>query len=251
MLAPVRAVSSSWSVLQLYRAGATKQSGPAQPVAAPQAVTAVQNATDSRGVLAATQASAANQTQSTTLPANTPTSVGEQAALAPTALPDPNNNKYTAAEMAIRGRMTVLEKQMELDGTKPAQEKDPAVEMKFFDELFEDKSCPTCESRKYQDGSDDMSVSFQTAQSISPEVVASVVRGHEMEHVKNEQLNAVRENREVVSQSVTLHNSICPDCGKTYVSGGTTETVTRANAEDPQVENQKPQSLAESFAATA
>ncbi len=44
-----------------------------------------------------------------------------------------------------------------------------------------------------------------------------------------EQAKAQRENRRVVSQSVTIHNDICPECGKVYVSGGTTRTVTAAN----------------------
>ena len=43
-----------------------------------------------------------------------------------------------------------------------------------------------------------------------------------------EQAKAQREGREVVSQSVSLHTAICPECGKVYVSGGTTRTTTRA-----------------------
>ena len=42
-----------------------------------------------------------------------------------------------------------------------------------------------------------------------------------------EQAKAKREGREVVSQSVTLHTDICPECGKVYISGGTTRTTTR------------------------
>ena len=59
---------------------------------------------------------------------------------------------------------------------------------------------------------------------------AAVVRGHEQEHVVREQAKAEREDRKVVSQSVTLHNSICPECGRTYVSGGTTRTTTKADS---------------------
>ena len=47
-----------------------------------------------------------------------------------------------------------------------------------------------------------------------------------MEHVVREQAKAKGDDRKVVSQSVTLHNGICPECGKVYVSGGTTRTVT-------------------------
>ena len=97
---------------------------------------------------------------------------------------------------------------------------------------MEEAECQTCENRKYQDGSDDPGVSFKTATNIAPEQVASAVRGHEQEHVTREQAKAKRENREVVSQSVTIHTSICPECGKVYVSGGTTRTTTRANNND-------------------
>lgn len=97
---------------------------------------------------------------------------------------------------------------------------------------LEEGECQTCESRKYQDGSDDMGVSFQTPTNIKPEQAASAVRGHEMEHVYREQAKADREGRKVVSQNVTMHTEICPECGKSYVSGGTTRTVTKADTDN-------------------
>ena len=99
-------------------------------------------------------------------------------------------------------------------------------------EALEAGECATCESRKYQDGSDDMGVSFQTPTNIKPEQAASAVRGHEMEHVYREQAKAGREGRKVVSQNVTMHTEICPECGKSYVSGGTTRTVTKADTDN-------------------
>ena len=96
-----------------------------------------------------------------------------------------------------------------------------------------EKECQTCKERKYQDGSDDPGVSYQTPTHISPEQAASAVRGHEMEHVVREQASAEREGRRVVSQSVSMHTAICPECGRVYVSGGTTRTTT---ASDPQPE---------------
>ena len=81
--------------------------------------------------------------------------------------------------------------------------------------------CQTCKNRKYQDGSDEM-VSFKSAAHISPQASASRVRAHEQEHVSREQAKAKREGKEVVSQSVVIHTSVCPECGKVYVSGGTT-----------------------------
>ena len=86
--------------------------------------------------------------------------------------------------------------------------------------------CSTCASRTYQDGSNDPSVSFKGATHISPEQSASAVMGHEQEHVVNEQANAKQEGREVISQSVQIFSSVCPECGKSYVSGGVTKTTT-------------------------
>lgn len=92
-----------------------------------------------------------------------------------------------------------------------------------------DGECQTCKNRKYQDVSDDSGVSYQTPTKISPGNAASAVVGHEQEHVVRNQAKAEREGREVVSQSVALHTAICPECGKAYVSGGTTRTVTKAD----------------------
>jgi hypothetical protein len=86
--------------------------------------------------------------------------------------------------------------------------------------------CQTCKSRKYQDGSNDPGVSFKTPGHIDPGSSSSVVRGHEQEHVSNERAKALSEDRKVVAQSVTLFTSTCPECGRVYVSGGVTRTVT-------------------------
>lgn len=93
--------------------------------------------------------------------------------------------------------------------------------------------CQTCKERKYQDGSDDPSVSFKTAGHIDPEDSAAVVKSHEMEHVANEQASAKSKGKEVVSQSVSLQTSVCPECGRTYVSGGTTKTTTKSETTLP------------------
>ncbi len=100
-----------------------------------------------------------------------------------------------------------------------------------------EKECQTCKERKYQDGSDDPGVSYQTPTHISPEQAASAVRGHEMEHVVREQASAEREGRRVVSQSVTMHTAICPECGRVYVSGGTTRTTTASDSQPEQPES--------------
>ena len=124
------------------------------------------------------------------------------------------------------------------DGTQ--QVENPATgESKSAQKVMEEGECQTCKERKYQDGSDDPGVSFKTPTSVAPEQAASAVRGHENEHVVREQAKAQREDRKVVSQSVTYHTSICPECGKVYVSGGTTRTVTKAdNSQQTEQQNQ-------------
>lgn len=92
--------------------------------------------------------------------------------------------------------------------------------------------CQTCKNRKYQDGSDDPGVSYKTPTSIDADMANAAVRSHEREHVGREQFQAEQEGREVVFQTVTIHNAICPECGRIYVSGGTTRTVTKGQAEE-------------------
>ena len=93
------------------------------------------------------------------------------------------------------------------------------------------EECQTCKNRKYQDGSDEM-VSFKTAQHVSPESAASAVRAHEQEHVSNAYKKAAMNDGKVVSASVSIHMAVCPECGRTYVSGGTTHTQIKYYNED-------------------
>lgn len=93
------------------------------------------------------------------------------------------------------------------------------------------EECQTCKNRKYKDGSDEM-VSFKTAQHVSPESAASAVRAHEQEHVSNAYKKAATENGKVISASVSIHMAVCPECGRTYVSGGTTQTQIKYYNED-------------------
>lgn len=95
------------------------------------------------------------------------------------------------------------------------------------------EECQTCKNRKYQDGSDEM-VSFKSAAHISPESAGAAVRAHEQEHVRNAYAKASTKNGKVLSASVTLKTSICPECGRSYVSGGTTRTqIKYYNEENP------------------
>lgn len=93
--------------------------------------------------------------------------------------------------------------------------------------------CETCKNRKYQDGSDEM-VSFKTAQHMSPESAGARVRAHEQEHVSNAYTEAAQNNGKVIRASVAIHTAICPECGRSYVSGGTTSTqIKYSNEENP------------------
>jgi len=99
--------------------------------------------------------------------------------------------------------------------------------------------CQTCENRKYQDGSNEM-VSFKSAQSISPLAAASKVRAHEMEHVSNAYSKAEQGNGKVLQASVRLKTAICPECGRSYVSGGVTDTkIKYPNEDNPYMNNLK------------
>ena len=47
------------------------------------------------------------------------------------------------------------------------------------------------------------------------------MRAHEQEHVANAYSKASLGNGKVISATVSIHMDICPECGRSYVSGGT------------------------------
>ncbi len=96
---------------------------------------------------------------------------------------------------------------------------------------FDTYECQTCKNRKYKDGSDDPGVSFKTPTRIRPERAASAIRSHELEHVSHAKAKAQREDQKILSQSVTYHTAICPECGRVYMAGGTTRTVFQSTQE--------------------
>lgn len=99
--------------------------------------------------------------------------------------------------------------------------------------------CETCKNRKYQDGSDEM-VSFKSAAHISPQASASKVRAHEQEHVNNAYSKAAKAGGKVLSATVTMKTAICPECGSSYVAGGTTATkIQYPNESNPYTKNRK------------
>lgn len=111
------------------------------------------------------------------------------------------------------------EKKLPGEAKDPRGVKDPGEE------------CQTCKNRKYKDGSDEM-VSFKTPTRISPESAAAAVRAHEQEHVSNAYAKAATNNGKVIAASVSIHTAICPECGRTYISGGTTHTQIKYYNED-------------------
>ena len=84
--------------------------------------------------------------------------------------------------------------------------------------------CETCKNRKYIDGSDEANVSFKNAAHVSPEAAGAAVRAHEGQHVSNAYSKASEKDGKVISASVRIHTAICPECGRSYVSGGVTDT---------------------------
>ncbi|MGN0386676.1 MAG: hypothetical protein ACI4EX_12445 [Lachnospiraceae bacterium] len=103
------------------------------------------------------------------------------------------------------------------------------------------EECETCKNRKYIDGSDEM-VSFKSPAHVSPEASASAVRSHEQEHVTNAYSKAATGNGRVLNASVTLKTAVCPECGRTYVAGGTTRTqIKYYNEENPYQKDLKTQ----------
>lgn len=98
--------------------------------------------------------------------------------------------------------------------------------------------CQTCKNRRYQDGSDEM-VSFKSPGTINPKETYAKIMGHEQEHVANARAEGRKENKELVSANVTLQTSICPECGRSYISGGTTKTIMRTYNDDAFSQNLK------------
>ena len=88
--------------------------------------------------------------------------------------------------------------------------------------------CETCKNRRYQDGSNDPGVSFKTPTRLSPEKAAFAIRAHEAEHVAHARVKALKEDQEIVSQSVSYRTGVCPECGRVYMAGGTTRTTFRS-----------------------
>lgn len=151
---------------------------------------------------------------------------------------EPQAKPAVQAEAAVQASQTT--------GTAPVSETKNPDEIKKPGRRSSPEECQTCKERKYQDGSNEANVSFKSAAHISPEMAASAVRAHENEHVANAYAKAEKNEGKVINASVSIHTAICPECGRTYVSGGTTNTTIQyKNEENPYQQNQKRRDAAE------
>lgn len=101
------------------------------------------------------------------------------------------------------------------------------------------EDCETCRERTYVDGSDE-NVSFKSPQHISPSAAGAAVRAHENEHVANAYSKAEQSGGKVLQASVSIHTAVCPECGRTYISGGTTHTkISYPNESNPYTKDRK------------
>lgn len=144
---------------------------------------------------------------------------------------------YPAADGAALGRKP--EETDALSGNRKTQEEEQAGKGGLRGKE-PGEECQTCKNRKYKDGSDE-NVSFKAASHISPEAAASRVRAHEGEHVANAYSKAAQKGGEVLSVSVRLETAVCPECGKNYVSGGTTSTKIRYPADSKEAQEKSAQ----------
>ncbi len=99
--------------------------------------------------------------------------------------------------------------------------------------------CQTCKSRKYMDVSNEPNVSFQSPTYISPEASFAAVSAHEQQHVSNAVASGNQPGNQLVFSSVSLKMSVCPECGKPYIAGGTTRTQIKYNESNPYESSRK------------
>lgn len=99
--------------------------------------------------------------------------------------------------------------------------------------------CETCKNRKYMDGSNE-NVSFKTPGHIAPGESYGKVMAHEQEHVANAiAKTSSSKDANLVSVSVSLKMGVCPECGRTYVAGGTTSSLISYEESNPYEKNRK------------
>lgn len=93
--------------------------------------------------------------------------------------------------------------------------------------------CQTCKNRKYVDGSDEGDVSFKAPGHIDPGQSYATVMSHEQEHMTNARQKTAGSDAKLISASISLKMAVCPECGRTYVAGGVTNTTIQYNKNNP------------------
>ncbi len=99
--------------------------------------------------------------------------------------------------------------------------------------------CKTCKNRKYVDGSNEADVSFKAPGHISPGQSYATVMSHEQEHVSNARKKASGKNTKLLSATISLKMATCPECGRSYVAGGVTNTRIQYTEKNPYDKSRK------------
>lgn len=99
--------------------------------------------------------------------------------------------------------------------------------------------CQTCKNRKYVDGSDEGDVSFKAPGHIDPGQSYATVMSHEQEHVANARQKTASADARLISATVSLKLAVCPECGRSYVAGGTTNTTIEYSESNPYDKDRK------------
>lgn len=148
------------------------------------------------------------------------------------------------AAIGQNGSLTGLYPSYHINPVQPVAKADPVSGITKKDrqlrvEKTKPSECQTCKNRTYVDGSHESNVSFKSPGHISPAASYSTVSAHENMHVANAKAEGAKEDTRLVSATVSLHYARCPECGRTYVDGGTTRTVMQYNLNSPYERNQK------------
>lgn len=116
---------------------------------------------------------------------------------------------------------------------KPSSIGTPEKDKDITTEKSKPAECQTCKDRRYVDGSNEGNVSFKSPGHISPGSSRAVVSAHEQEHVSNARAEGSKEGAQLVSANVRLSSAVCPECGSSYIAGGTTTTQIKYNVSNP------------------
>ena len=99
--------------------------------------------------------------------------------------------------------------------------------------------CQTCKERKYMDQSIVSDVSFPPPHLSAPGLAAQMFWTPAGVHVQTGCAHGKKQKTRLVSVSVSLKTGVCPECGKTYIAGGTTRTKMLTYRENPYDQGRK------------